>query len=111
MDYNVIMQMLRYMVYIWEILLLKINVPREEAEAFSGKVKERHMGELFANFEAYDVQETRRVAREEGMKEGIVFAIRMMKEASVSREITCQQLIRQFGLSESEAEKRLQENW
>lgn len=110
-----------------EILLLKINVPREEAEAFSGKVKERHMGELFANFEAYDVQETRRVAREEGMKEGkeegikegikegieegIVLAIRMMKEASVSREITCQQLVRQFGLSESEAEERLRENW
>lgn len=45
-DYNVIMQILRYMVYIWEdyekeqekkpqiveVLLLKINVPREEAE-------------------------------------------------------------------------------
>lgn len=85
------------------------------------------MGELFANFEAYDVQETRRVAREEGMKEGkeegikegikegigesIILAIRMMKEASVSREITCQQLARQFGLSETEAEERLRENW
>ncbi len=52
-----------------EVLLLKINVPREEAEEFSGRVKERHMGELFANFEAYDVQETRRIAREEARRE------------------------------------------
>lgn len=27
-----------------EILLLKVNVPREEAEAFAGQVKERPMG-------------------------------------------------------------------
>lgn len=90
-----------------EVLLLKINVPREEAEEFSGRVKERHMGELFANFEAYDVQETRRVVREED----IVRAIRMMKEVSVSREITKQQLVKQFELSPDTAEEKLRLHW
>ena len=98
-----------------EILLLKINVPREEAEAFSSRVKERHMGELFANFEAYDVQETRRIAREEAKEEAreenVANAIRMMREVSVSREITKQQLVKQFGLSTQEAEERLKLYW
>lgn len=102
-----------------EVLLLKINVPREEAEAFSGRVKERHMGELFANFEAYDVQETRRIAREEARKEArkevreedIARAIRMMKEVSGSREITKQQLVKQFELSSDMAEERLRLYW
>lgn len=69
------------------------------------------MGELFANFEAYDVQETRRIAREEAREEAITYAIRMMKEVSVSWEITKQQLVKQFGLSELEAEEKLKLNW
>lgn len=102
-----------------EILLLKVNVPREEAEAFAGQVKERPMGELFANFETYDVQATRRAARqlgleegrEEGREEGIIRSIRMMKEACVSREITKQQLIKQYELSAEEAEEKLKLHW
>ena len=103
------------MAQIVEVLLLKINVPRKEAEEFSGKVKERHMGELFANFEAYDVQETRRIAREEAREEvreeDIISVIRIMKEVAVSKEITKQQLMKQFGLSEQEAEEKLKANW
>ena len=53
-----------------EALLLKINVPYKEAANFAGQVKERRMGELFSNFETYDVQATRREAREEGRREG-----------------------------------------
>lgn len=98
-----------------EVLLLKINVPREEAEAFSGRVKERHMGELFANFEAYDVQETRRIAREEAREEvreeAVSNVIRMMKELSISREITKHQLVKQFELSTQEAEEKLKQLW
>lgn len=94
-----------------EILLLKVNVPRKEAEAFAGRVKERPMGELFANFEAYDVQATRKEAREKGIEEGIVHSIRMMKEASVSREVTKQQLIKQFDLSPEIAEENLRLHW
>ncbi len=102
-----------------EILLMKINVPREEAEAFSEKVKERHMGELFANFEAYDVQETRRIAREEGRREvreearmeGIKKLIQALKAVASPRVIIRQQLMEQYELSEEEAEKKIELYW
>ena len=45
-------------------------MPYKGAADFAGQVKERRMGELFSNFEAYDVQATRREAREEGKQEG-----------------------------------------
>ncbi|MCM1154974.1 MAG: Rpn family recombination-promoting nuclease/putative transposase, partial [Roseburia sp.] len=38
---------------ITEILLEKLNVPQEEAEAFAERIKERKMGELLANFEGW----------------------------------------------------------
>ena len=63
--------LLGIMAQVIEALLLKINVPYEEAADFAGQVKERRMGELFSNFEAYDVQATRREAKEEGIQEGI----------------------------------------
>ncbi len=53
-----------------EILLAKLNVPEDEARRFADQVKERNVGELFANFKGYDVQETRRLAKDEGIKEG-----------------------------------------
>lgn len=52
-------------------LLSEINVPDGEIDKFSELIKERHMGKLFANFEHYDVQATRKEAREEGIKQGI----------------------------------------
>lgn len=63
--------LLSIMAQVIEALLLKINVPYKEAADFAGQVKERRMGELFSNFEAYDVQATRREAREEGRQEGV----------------------------------------
>ena len=50
-------------------LLSKINVPREEIIGIVDRIKERGVSEMFA-IENYDVQETRRVAREEGKLEG-----------------------------------------
>ena len=38
-----------------EILLAKLNVPEDEARRFADQVKERNVGELFANFKGYDV--------------------------------------------------------
>ena len=63
--------LLGIMAQVIEALLLKINVPYKEAVDFAGQVKERRMGELFSNFEEYDVQATRREARKEGIEEGI----------------------------------------
>lgn len=53
------------------ILMQLKDYSNAEAADFAGQVKERRMGELFSNFEAYDVQATRRKAREEGIQAGI----------------------------------------
>ena len=50
-------------------IIMMINKLKRAAD-FAGQVKERCMGELFSNFEAYDVQAARREAREQGRKEG-----------------------------------------
>ncbi len=52
------------------VLLYRLNVPRDEVEAFTDQIERRKFDMLFDSFEAYDVQETRRVSREEGREEG-----------------------------------------
>ena len=51
------------------VLLLRLNVPREEAAEFTDRIERRDFTVLFENFEAYDVQETRRISRAEGKAE------------------------------------------
>ncbi len=101
------------MAQVIEALLLKINVPYEEATDFAGQVKERRMGELFSNFEAYDVQATRREAREEGKREArnedMAKFVSALKELAITREDIKIQLMKQFNLSEEEAEKMIAE--
>ncbi|MDE6129741.1 MAG: hypothetical protein K2G16_11205 [Lachnospiraceae bacterium] len=91
----------------YESLLLKINVPLEEAADFAGQVKERRMGELFSNFEAYDVQATRREAREEAHNEDIEKLINAMKELAIPVEEIKKQLIKQYHLNDREAEEKI----
>lgn len=45
---------------------MRLNVPKEEVEEFTDRIERREFGMLFEHFEAYDVQETRRISREEG---------------------------------------------
>lgn len=52
------------------VLLLKLNVPKEEVAGFTDQIERREFAMLFENFEAYDVQETRRLSRAEGKAEG-----------------------------------------
>lgn len=54
------------------VLLLRLNVPREEAAEFTDRIERRDFTVLFENFEAYDVQETRRISRAEGKAEAIL---------------------------------------
>ena len=103
--------LLDIMAQIVEVLLLKINVPRKEAEEFSGKVKEWHMGELFANFEAYDVQETRRLAREEVREEDIEKMVKTLKNLGISKEIGVTQIKENFNLSEEEVMEVINSCW
>lgn len=53
------------------VFLYRLNVPRKEVEDFTDQIERREFAMLFDSFEAYDVQETRRVSREEGKAEGI----------------------------------------
>lgn len=53
------------------VFLYRMNVPRKEVEDFTDTIKERNFSMLFDSFQAYDVQETRRISKEEGIKEGL----------------------------------------
>ena len=52
------------------VLLHKLNVPDEEVYDITDQITRRKFSMMFDNFQAYDVQETRRVSREEGRIEG-----------------------------------------
>ena len=52
------------------VLLHKLNVPDEEIYEVTDQITRRKFSMMFDNFQAYDVQETRRVSREEGRLEG-----------------------------------------
>lgn len=90
-----------------EILLVKLNVPDEDVELFTGKIRERKMGELLANFEAWDVQEIRREAREKGIEK----MIQALKAVVNSQVVAKQQLMEQYELNEEEADKRIELYW
>jgi len=51
------------------LLLTKINTPQEEIDELTERIYERGVSEMFG-IENYDVQETRRIARSEGIAEG-----------------------------------------
>lgn len=52
------------------VLLHKLNVPDEEVYNVTDQITRREFSMMFDNFETYDVQETRRVSREEGQLKG-----------------------------------------
>lgn len=111
--------LLKIVAHVLEILLGKLNVPREEAAAFTEQIRERHMGELLANFKGYDVQATRKEAREEGREEGREEArgevvgkmIQIMRRLNVSKGTVIEQLVQEFGFSESDAMQKVEANW
>lgn len=107
--------LLKIVAHVVEILLEKLNVPREEAEAFTEQIRERHMGELLANFKGYDVQATRKEAREEGReearREGVEKLIQVIQELGGTKETAIQQLIKQYDLSGREAEEKVTLHW
>ena len=103
--------LLDIMSQIVEVLLAKLNIPQEEIDGFTGQIKERNMAELFANFKAYDVQATRAEARAEEREAGIEKLVKAAMELGASKERTCQQLMKQYELTESEAAKKIEQYW
>ena len=57
------------------VFLYRLNVPRKEVEDFTDQIERREFTMLFDSFEAYDVQETRRISKAEGKAEGKAEAI------------------------------------
>lgn len=47
------------------VLLLRLNVPKDEVAQLTDQIERRNFTMLFENFEAYDVQETRRISKAE----------------------------------------------
>ena len=71
------------------VLLLRLNIPKEEIEEFTDRIERREFAMLFPNFEGYDVQETRRKSRAEGMAEGRALSVLSLLEDAgpVSEEL------------------------
>ncbi len=110
------------------VLLLKENVPLDEAEELVEKVKEKKMGELFENMEHMDIQAERRNtaaqrARAEQAEERaeraeeraeqaeermILEYIKVCLEFKVSKEEIVDRLVEQYGMKRQEAEALLQ---
>jgi hypothetical protein len=63
------------------VLLTKINVPQNEVEIITEKIHRKEYQEMFTLLEDYDVQATRREAREEGVLKGkLEAALNIIKE-------------------------------
>lgn len=54
------------------VFLYRLNVPRKEVEDFTDQIERREFAMLFDSFEAYDVQETRRISKAEGKAEAML---------------------------------------
>ncbi len=127
--------LLNIIAQIMEILLAKLNVPYEEAAAFTEQIRERRMGELLANFKGYDIQEARKKAsiegreegraegreegraegreegRAEGREEGIRKLIAFGKKHEIPKEDIQKELVEQYCFEDQEAMKRIEECW
>ena len=52
------------------VLLKRVNMPDDEINEITGRIQEKGVEEMFAGWDNYDIQETRRIAKEEGREEG-----------------------------------------
>lgn len=65
------------------VFLYRLNVPREEVENFTDQIERRDFTMLFDSFEAYDVQETRRISKEEGEDLFAALTEQLMKDSKM----------------------------
>lgn len=117
--------LLKLMTQIIEMFLSKLNVPKEEADTFTGQIRGRKMGELFKHFEGWDIQAVRREAREMVEKakeeakeetekivsESIQKFLKCIRKHHVPRESAVADLMEEYGLSEERAIKEVEKYW
>ena len=98
------------------VLLLKENVPLDEAEELVEKVREKKMGELFENMEHMDIQAERRNTAEqrERADKAEKRADKAQKQTKIEKERGIKIFIdtcREFGLSQEEVVNKLAEEY
>ena len=94
-----------------DLVTAKANVPEEERDVLRGYVKENKMGELFSHMKGYDIQATRAEARAQEREAGIEKLIKAAVELGADKEKICQQLMKQYELTESEATEKVKLYW
>ncbi len=92
-------------------LLYRLNVPEEEVNEAVELIKEKKMPVLFEHFEGYDIQATRKEAKEEGIKEGIKALIETCSELGITKDNALEKVKEKFYLSETEANIYFKEFW
>lgn len=110
--------LLKLMSEIVETFLSKLNIPQREVDIFTGKIRERKMGELFKYFEGWDVQalrreieETRKETRKETEEAGIQKLLDVIMKFHISREDAVKELMEKYHLNAGEAEEKVKLYW
>ena len=101
--------------------LRKENVPEEETETLVGKVKEKKMGELFANMDKMDIQAERRKtaeavkraeeAEKKAEKKAVMEIIKMGRDCGGTKEFVMRRLCDKYGFDEKEAKGKVDLYW
>jgi len=134
-------QVLKVIADVLFVLLLKENVPLDEAEELVEKVKEKKMAELFENMEKMDIQAERRNTAEQReraekaedraekeksradkeknradkaeaiVEKGLQLFIETCREVQLPRKIILRKLVEKYSVSEQEAEAWISKYW
>lgn len=95
---------------VFRAFLKKINAPEDEAEALVGKIKEKKMGELFANMDKMDIQAERRKTAEE-RENGIRDVVSVGKQFGATKEELADRLRKTHGFALEEAMEKVERYW
>lgn len=90
--------------------LLKENVPEDETEALVGKVKEKKMGELFANMDKMDIQAERRKTAEE-RENRIRDVVSVGKQFGATKEELADRIQKSHGIDLKKAMEKVELYW
>ena len=96
-------------------------MPEEETETLVGKVKEKKMGELFANMDKMDIQAERRKtaeaekraeeAEKKAEKKAVMEIIKMGRDCGGTKEFVMRRLCDKYGFDEKEAKELVDLHW
>lgn len=94
-------------------LLMKMNIPVDEAKQYTELVEEGHMGYLFENFEKVNIQQERQNTAEarKQLSDMVQSYIALCKEMHLNQAATVAKLIEECHLSQEDAEEKVNLYW